>query len=68
MILFGPGISSYKVKAVLSTSLDSDQEAEVFKKINEVLKDKNSRLQPCGSVRHLEKTGSGMQQVPVTAM
>jgi hypothetical protein len=59
MILFGPGISSYKVKAVLSTSLDPDQEAEVFKKINEVLKDKIPGYSLVAQSGTFEKTGSG---------
>ena len=37
MILFGPGGSVYNLKADLSTSLDVEQQAELFKKINEVL-------------------------------
>jgi hypothetical protein len=40
LILFGPGVSSYKVKADLNTSLDPDKEAEVFQKINEKLQEK----------------------------
>lgn len=40
MILFGPGVSLYKLKADLSTSLDPEQESELFNKINEVLGEK----------------------------
>jgi hypothetical protein len=40
LILFGPGISSYKVKNELSTSLDPDQEEELFTKINNFLGEK----------------------------
>jgi hypothetical protein len=40
LILFGPGVSLYNLKAELSTSLDPDQEAELFKKINEVIGEK----------------------------
>jgi hypothetical protein len=40
MILFGPGIAGYKLKADLSTSLDPDQEAELFQKINDKLQEK----------------------------
>jgi hypothetical protein len=40
MILFGPGASLYKLKAELSTSLDPDQEAELYNKINDVLGEK----------------------------
>jgi len=39
-ILLGPGISSYSVKAKLSTSLDADDESELLKKINDALADK----------------------------
>lgn len=37
MVLFGPGISHYKLKAELKTSLEADQEEEIFQKINEKL-------------------------------
>jgi hypothetical protein len=40
MILFGPGVGSYKLKMDLSTNLDPDQEAELFQKINDAIKDK----------------------------
>jgi len=40
MILFGPGISSYKAKVDLSTTLDPDQESELFTKINEKIQEK----------------------------
>jgi len=40
MILFGPGVSIYKLKADLNTTLDPDQESELFDKINEVLGEK----------------------------
>lgn len=40
MVLFGPGVGAYKVKASLDTNLDPDTEAELFKKINEVLQEK----------------------------
>ena len=37
MVLFGPGISHYRLKTGLSTSLDADQEQEIFQKINDKL-------------------------------
>ena len=37
MVLFGPGISHYKLKTELNTSLDADQEEEIFQKINDKL-------------------------------
>ena len=40
MILFGPGIAAYKIKANLNTTLDPDQEAELFQKINDKLQEK----------------------------
>lgn len=40
MVLFGPGFSFYKVKTKLSTSLDPEQESELFQKINEKLSEK----------------------------
>jgi hypothetical protein len=58
LILFGPGIAAYKMKVNLDTTLDPDQEAALFQKINEKLQEKipgyNLALQP-GS---FEKTGS----------
>jgi hypothetical protein len=40
LILFGPGIASYKLKANLDTTLDPDQESELFQKINDKLSEK----------------------------
>lgn len=40
MVLFGPGISSYKFKTELSTTLDPNQESEFFNKLNEKLQEK----------------------------
>ncbi|MEI6062553.1 MAG: DUF3575 domain-containing protein [Bacteroidota bacterium] len=59
LILFGPGISSYKVKAALSTSLDPDSEAELFTKINAVLKEKIPGYSLVVKPGAFEKTGSG---------
>jgi hypothetical protein len=58
MIMFGPGLSSYKVKAALSTSLNPDQEAELFTKINDVLKDKIPGYSLVVKPGSFEKTGS----------
>ena len=40
MILFGPGVGRYKLKAELSTNLDPEQEEELFQKINDAIKEK----------------------------
>lgn len=58
LILFGPGISSYKAKVELSTSLDPDQEAEFFTKINEKLEEKIPGYSLVIEPGTFEKTGS----------
>ncbi len=40
LILMGPGLSTYNLKTKLSTTLDPDDEEELFKKINDALSDK----------------------------
>ena len=40
MVLFGPGLASYKLKAHLDTTLDPDAESELFQKINDALAEK----------------------------
>lgn len=40
LILFGPGVGIYGAKAKLSTDLSVNDEAEFFKKLNELLSDK----------------------------
>jgi hypothetical protein len=40
MILFGPGVGRYKLKAEISTNLDPEQEEELFRKINDAIKEK----------------------------
>ena len=40
LMMFGPGLASYKLKANLDTTLDPDQESELFQKINEKLQKK----------------------------
>ncbi len=57
MILFGPGIATYKLKAGLDTTLDPDQEAEVFKKINEKLQEKIPGYSLVIEPGSFEKTG-----------
>jgi len=37
MVLFGPGLAAYKIKTDLSTTLDPEQESELFQKINDAL-------------------------------
>jgi hypothetical protein len=58
MILFGPGVSFYKLKAGLSTSLDPDQEAELFKKINDKLSEKIPGYSLAINSGEFEKSGS----------
>lgn len=58
MILFGPGLGIYKYKAELDTNLDPDQEEELFRKINDAIKENipgYSRVVDSGT---FEKTGS----------
>lgn len=57
MILFGPGIAAYKLKAGLDSTLDPDQEAEVFKKINEKLQEKIPGYSLVLDSGSFEKTG-----------
>lgn len=40
MVLFGPGLSAYKIKTSLSTTLDAELESELFQKINDALAEK----------------------------
>jgi len=58
MVLAGPGLSFYKLKTSLSTSLDPDQEAELFKKINEKLDEKIPGYSLVIEPGEFEKTGS----------
>ena len=58
MVLFGPGISSYKFKAELSTSLDPSQEEEFFKKLNEKLQEKIPGYSLVIKPGSFEKSGS----------
>lgn len=58
MILFGPGVSLYRAKVNLSTSLDPDQESELFKKINEKLQEKIPGYSLVVKPGEFEKSGS----------
>jgi hypothetical protein len=57
MMLFGPGFSRYSLKADLSTSLDAEREAELFKKINDKLAEKIPGYDLVISPGEFEKTG-----------
>jgi len=59
MMLFGPGIGFYKVKARLSTNLSADQEEELFTKINDALKEKIPGYSLIIEPGEFEKSGSG---------
>jgi hypothetical protein len=58
IVLAGPGFSFYKLKADLSTSLDPDQEAELFKKINEKWNEKIPGYSIAVNPGTFEKSGS----------
>ena len=58
MILFGPGISSYKAKVNLSTTLDPNQESEFFTKLNEKLQEKIPGYSLVIKPGSFEKSGS----------
>jgi hypothetical protein len=58
MILFGPGVGYYKFKADLGTNLDPEQEEELFKKINDALKEKIPGYSYVIDSGTFEKTGS----------
>jgi hypothetical protein len=58
MVLFGPGVGFYKVQTELSTTLDPDQEAELFQKINEVLEEKIPGYDLVINSGTFEKTGT----------
>jgi len=58
MILFGPGISSYKAKVNLSTNLDPNQESEFFTKLNDKLQEKIPGYSLVIKPGSFEKSGS----------
>jgi hypothetical protein len=58
MILLGPGIASYKLKANLDTTLDPDDESELFQKLNEKIKERIPGYDLVLSPGSFEKQGS----------
>jgi len=58
MVLFGPGIAAYKIKTELSTTLDPDQESQLFQKINDGLKAKIPGYDLVLHPGSFEKTGT----------
>jgi len=58
MILFGPGVGFYKVQTELSTTLDPEQESELFEKINQVLEEKIPGYDLVIDSGTFEKTGT----------
>jgi len=58
MMMFGPGISRYSLKANLSTSLDPERESELFKMINDKLAEKIPGYDKVISPGEFEKTGN----------
>ena len=58
LILFGPGIASYKIKANLDTTLDPDQESELFQKLNEKIAEKIPGYDLVLNPGSFERTGS----------
>jgi hypothetical protein len=58
MLLFGPGIAAYKLKTNLDTTLDEEQETELFQKINDVLEEKIPGYDLVLHPGSFERTGS----------
>jgi hypothetical protein len=58
LILFGPGIAYYDINATLGTTLDPDQEAELFQKLNEMLSEKIPGYSLTLNTGTFEKTGA----------
>jgi hypothetical protein len=58
MVLFGPGIAAYRVKANLSTTLDPDEESELFQKINDAIASKIPGYERVISPGEFTRTGS----------
>jgi hypothetical protein len=57
-ILMGPGLSTYTIKTKISTTLDPDDEAELFKKINDALANKIPGYSLVIDDTEYEKSGS----------
>lgn len=58
LMMFGPGIASYKIKANLDTTLDPDQESALFQKINEKIQEKIPGYSLVLNPGSFEKSGS----------
>ena len=58
MVLFGPGLAGYKLKTNLDTTLDPNQESELFQKINDALAEKIPGYDLVLHPGSFEKTGS----------
>jgi hypothetical protein len=58
MVMFGPGIAGYKLKTELSTTLDPDEESELYQKINQALSEKIPGYDLVINSGTYEKTGS----------
>jgi hypothetical protein len=58
LVLLGPGIAKYSIKTKLSTTLDADDETELFTKINDALADKIPGYSLVIDDEEYEKTGS----------
>ena len=58
MLLFGPGLAAYTLKTNLDTTLDPDQESELFQKINDALGEKIPGYDLVLHPGSFERTGS----------
>jgi hypothetical protein len=58
LVLIGPGITKYKVEATLDTSLDPDEESELFEALNEKLEEKIPGYSYIVNPVDFKKTGS----------
>jgi hypothetical protein len=58
LILFGPGLAAYKMKANIDTTLDPDTESEFFQKVNQALQEKFPGYDRVIGPGSFEKTGS----------
>jgi hypothetical protein len=58
LILFGPGVGFYGAKASLNTNLSADDEAEFFKKLNELLAEKFPGYNQIITSTEFERKGS----------
>jgi len=58
MILMGPGVGFYSIKAEVGSDLDADEETEFFQKLNDLLADKIPGYDKVIEPGALSKTGS----------